>query len=463
MPYGKSFVILPQNKTINIGTMNLVKTLLILILLAMPLMPCRSEVIDEIAAVVGNEPIWTSDINQELMQQKAQGRSESFALRCEIFENLLVQKLLLAQARKDSLKVNDMAVRQEVEQRIRFFSAQLGGQQEVERYFGKPIAQIRSDLQDYMSEHSLTQQMQQSIASKTPLTPRDAETFYRSMPPDSFPMIAEQYIIQQIVRYPPSGRQAKFDVREQLIELRERVMKGEKFSTLAVMYSEDPGSSKRGGEMGFRPREEFVKPFADAAFALKEGQVSQVVETEFGFHIIQMIEKKGDMANLRHILLKPKFSVETQTQAAALLDSVAMLIHADSIAFEQAALRFSEDRETRLNGGYVINPASQTHRFQKDELQPADYFEIQKLKTGEVSRSFPSKDSKGSDIFKVIKIKEILPAHRADWHQDYGLIYDLALRRQQQQIFEQWIDKSIKKTIITISHEMGVCDFSREW
>jgi peptidyl-prolyl cis-trans isomerase SurA len=325
------------------------------------------------------------------------------------------------------------------------------------------MSQIRSDLQDYMNEHSLTQQMQQTIMNKAPLTPRDARQYYESQSPDSFPMIPQQYVIQQIVRYPPSGKQAKFDVREQLIELRERVMKGEKFSTLAVMYSEDPGSAKRGGEMGMRSREEFVKPFSDAAFSLKPNQVSQVVETEFGFHIIQMVEKRGDMANLRHILLKPKFSIETQTQASNLLDSVAHIIQTDSITFEQAALRFSEDKETRLNGGYVINPATQTHRFEKDQLQPSDYFEIQKLKVGEVSHSFPSKDSKGNDIFKIIKIKEILPTHRTNWEHDYGLIYEIAMQKQQLQVFDKWINKAITTTIIKISPAMEKCELKRQW
>jgi peptidyl-prolyl cis-trans isomerase SurA len=187
------------------------------------------------------------------------------------------------------------------------------------------------------------------------------------------------------------------------------------------------------------------------------------VETEFGFHIIQLIEKRDEMANLRHILLKPKFSVETQTRAASLLDSVAALILVDSISFEIAVLRYSEDKDTRLNGGIVINPATQTQRFEKDQLQPSDYFEIQKLKTNEISHSFISKDTKGNDIFKVIKIKEIIPTHRANWEQDYSLICDIALRRQQQQAFEAWIDKAIGTTIVNISPAMRAYNLKRQW
>lgn len=420
-------------------------------------------IIDEILAIVGNEPVFASDIEQELMQQKAQGRTETSTMQCEIFEQLLIQKLLLAQARRDSLKVNDLAVTQEVDQRLRFFTAQLGGQQEVEKYFNKPLSQIRKDLQDYVSEHNLTQQMQQSIVSKVALTPKEAEVFYASQAPDSFPMLPEQYVMQQIVRYPPSGQQARYDVRERLIELRERIMNGEKFSTLAVLYSEDPGSAKRGGELGLRSREEFVKQFSDVAFSLRPNQVSQIVETEFGYHIIQLIEKKGDMANVRHILLKPKFSGETQERAVNLLDSVANIIRKDSVTFEMAAMRYSEDKETLLNGGYVINPATQTSRFEKDQVLPADYFVLRAMKVGEISQAFASKDARGNDNFKIVKLTQILPAHRANFEQDYGLICDIARQQQQQQVFEQWIKTSIESAVIDILPKMQTCHYKYNW
>jgi peptidyl-prolyl cis-trans isomerase SurA len=230
------------------------------------------------------------------------------------------------------------------------------------------------------------------------------------------------------------------------------------------MYSEDPGSARHGGEMGLRAREEFLKPFADAAFVLRAGQVSQIVETEYGFHIIQMIEKKGEMANLRHILLKPKFSAETQRQSTDLLDSIATLILKDSITFERAALRYSEDKDTRLNGGYTINPATQTNRFDKDQLQPADYFVLRDMKQGNVSRSFPSKDLRGNDNFKIIKITRVIPSHRATWDDDYGIICEIARNKQQQQVLEQWITKAINRTYVRISApEMEGCNFKHEW
>ncbi|MDR1227360.1 MAG: peptidylprolyl isomerase [Prevotellaceae bacterium] len=420
-------------------------------------------VLDEVAAVVGNEVILGSDLEQEILQQKAQGRLDDEQLRCEVFEQLLIQKLLLAQARLDSLQVNDMAVTQEVDHRIRFFTTQLGGAPEVEKYFGKPMYQIREDLKVYVTEKNLTQQMQQKIVKDVYVTPNDVTVFYRSQAADSLPIIPEQFVIQQIARYPPSGSEARFQVREKLLELRERVLNGEKFATLAILYSEDPGSAKRGGELGLRSRDELVKQFSDVAFSLKPGQVSQIVETEFGFHVIQLIEKKGDQANLRHILMKPKFSSETQRRATQLLDSVAMFIRADSFSFERAALRFSEDKATRLNGGYVVNQQAQATRFDKDQLAPTDYFVLRNMKVGDVSAPFEAKDLTGNDIFKIIKLKQLIPSHRANMEHDYGTIHDMAKQKQQEEVFEKWLKDRIQSAIIIISNPaMASCKYEHE-
>jgi peptidyl-prolyl cis-trans isomerase SurA len=420
-------------------------------------------VLDKVVAVVGNEAILMSDVEQELMQLRAQGRMVDDDLRCEIFEHLLVQKLLLAQARIDSLKVNEMAVEMEVDQRIRYFTVQLGSTQKVEEYWSKPMFEIKEQMRHFIREKNLTQQMQGNIVSEVIITPRDVKQFYNSMPADSFRMIPDQFVIQQVVKYPPSSSEARFQVRERLLELRERILKGDKFQALAVMYSEDPGSARRGGEMGLSPREQFVKPFADAAWALREGQVSQIVETEFGFHIIQCIDIQGDLRNLRHILIRPKFSTETQQLAIQHLDSVATLIRADSISFEFAVLRFSEDKNTRLSGGYVINPQTQTTRFEKDQLVPTDYFVLREMKVGEVSAPFASKDQAGNDIFKIVKLKELIPSHRANLEQDYMVIHDEAKERKQQEVFNAWLQKRIKSAYIMIAPEMRGCKLEYDW
>ncbi|MDR0566198.1 MAG: peptidylprolyl isomerase [Prevotellaceae bacterium] len=422
----------------------------------------QQNVLDKVLAVVGNEALLESDIEMELMQLRAQGQVVDEETRCYIFEQLLLQKLLLAQAKLDSLKENELAVTQEVEQNIRRISVQLGSAQEVEKYFGKPLFQLKEEWTAQMRERNLTQQMQMNIVSAVQTTPRDAEIYYHSQAPDSFPMIPDQYVIQQIARYPPSGSEARFQVREKLLELRERVMNGEKFQALAVMYSEDQASARRGGELGMRTREEFVKPFSDAAFSLKPGQVSQIVETEFGFHIIQMNEKRDEMANLRHILIRPKFSPETQQEASRLLDSVAGLIRADSLSFEAGVVRYSEDKNTRLSGGYVVNPQTLATRFEKDQLIPNDYYALRDMKVGEISAPFESKDNSGNDIFKIIKFKEFIPSHRASYEHDYMVIHDIAKNKKQQETFDAWVAKRIQSAYIFIEPDMRSCKFSRE-
>ncbi|MDR3366947.1 MAG: peptidylprolyl isomerase [Prevotellaceae bacterium] len=422
----------------------------------------QQNVLDKVLAVVGNEVLLESDVEMEMMQLRAQGQLVDDEMRCHIFEQLLLQKLLLAQAKLDSLKENELAVTQEVEQSIRRISVQLGGMQEVEKYFGKPLFQLKEEWTAQMRERNLTQQMRMNIVSAVQVTPRDVELYYKSQAADSFPMIPDQYVIQQIARYPPSGSEVRFQVREKLLELRERVMNGEKFQALAVMYSEDQASARRGGELGMRTREEFVKPFSDAAFALKPGQVSQIVETEFGFHIIQMSEKRDEMANLRHILIRPKFSTETQQEASRLLDSIATVIRADSISFEMGVVRYSEDKNTRLSGGYVINPQTLSTRFEKDQLIPNDYYVLRDMKVGEISAPFESKDNTGNDIFKIIKFKEFIPSHRANFEQDYMVVHDITENKKQQETFDAWITKQIQSAYISIEPDMCRCKFSRE-
>jgi peptidyl-prolyl cis-trans isomerase SurA len=423
----------------------------------------QQNVLDKVLAIVGNEALLESDLEMELMQLRAQGQLTDNEVRCYVFEQMLLQKLLLAQAKLDSLKENELMITQWVEERIRQYSVQLGSTQELEKHFGKPLFQLRGELEEQMRERSLTEQMQMNIVSAVQITPHDVETYYRLHPPDSFPMIPEQYVIQQIARYPPSGSEMRFQVREKLLELRERVMNGEKFQALAVMYSEDPSSARRGGELGLRTREEFVKPFSDAAFALKPGQVSQIVETEFGFHIIQMIEKRDEMANLRHILIRPKFSPETQQEASRLLDSIAALIRADSISFEVGVVRYSEDKNTRMSGGYVVNPQTLAIRFEKDQLIPNDYYVLRDMKEGEISAPFESKDNSGNDLFKIVKLKELIPSHRASFEQDYMVIHNIVKSKKQQAAFDAWITKRMQSAYISIDpDDMHSCKFSRE-
>lgn len=421
-------------------------------------------VIDQVVAVVGGEKILMSDIEQELLRMKMQGAVPEGNEKCAILEQLLIQKLLLTQSKVDSLTINDASVDMEIDRRLQYFINQIGSEKALENYFKKPIYEIKEDLRESIGEQQLTQQMRQKIVDKVNITPSEVKDFYKKIPTDSLPEIPEQYELQQIMIYPPSTAEAKFQVKEKLLEIRDRVLKGERFSTLAVAYSEDRASAIRGGELGFRTREELVKPFADAAFNLKEGQVSQIVETEYGFHIIQLIERRDNQVNVRHILMKPQYSSDMLNQAIVKLDSVKNLINSDSLNFERAALKFSEDKKSNLNGGLVINQYTNTSLFSKDQLQPSDYYVIKNLKVGEMSDAFESRDDHANVAFKILKIKRLIPAHKANIRDDYDVIQSLAKNSMENDILKDWITKKQRTTFIRIDPAYRSCTFeSKGW
>lgn len=421
-------------------------------------------VIDQVVAVVGGERILLSDIEQEIMRMKMQGSLAGDNDKCNILEQILVQKLLLTQAKIDSLTTSDAAIEGEIDRRLKYFINQIGSEQGLENYFKKPMYEIKDDLRELIGEQQLTQQMRNKIVDKASITPSEVKSFYKKFPNDSLPLLPEQYVLQQIMIFPPSTAEAKFQVKEKLLEIRDRILKGERFSTLAVAYSEDRSSAIRGGELGLRSRDELVKAFAEAAFNLKEGQVSSIVETEYGFHLIQMIENKGDRVNVRHILMKPSYSSEMMTKAIAKLDSISNFIKSDSLTFEKAAMKFSEDKKSNINGGQVINPYTNTALFEKEHLQPADFYVIKELKEGQMSVPFESRDEHANVVFKVLKVKKIIEAHKANIKDDYDVIHNLAKRSVENDIMKEWIEKKQKTTFIRIDPSFKNCNFeSKGW
>ncbi len=430
-------------------------------LISVPFANAQTGIIDKVVAVIGGEAIFLSDIEEELRMARLEGMRIDDNAACQILEKKLVNKLLLAQAKIDSLTVNDNAVREKVERRISGFIAQSGNAKAVENYFNMPMHKIKEALFEVEKENALSDQMQGKLMQGISLTPEDVTRYFDSTPKDSLIVLPDQYIIQQILRYPPST-DANFLAREQLLSIRERVLNGEKFSTLAILYSEDPGSQKRGGELGLKPKSTYLPAFADAAMALKPGQVSPVVETEYGFHIIQMIDKQSnDMINVRHILITPKYSIADEQQASAKLDSIRTKILADSIKFEDAALQYSQDPKSRLNGGIMVNETQgeAVIRFDKDQLQPGDYFVLKNLKEGEISEPFQSHDNKGKVVFKILKLKELIPSHTANIVDDYAIIKSIAENNKRMDKFFKWIKQKAGSTYIQIDPEYKNCKF----
>jgi peptidyl-prolyl cis-trans isomerase SurA len=421
--------------------------------------------VDKIVALVGNDALMLSDIEGEVQMMRANGMVADRNARCEILEQAMVSKLFLTQARLDSLVAAATEVQENLTQRIASVTTQLGGEKAMEEYFNKSRYDLEQIWRTAIEEQILTQKMQQKVISSLPnLTPRDIRAFADTLAPEDMPVIPDQYRLRQIVLYPDKDSAATL-VKERLLEIRERIINGERFSSLARLYSEDPGSSARGGELGMANKTVYWPAFSDAAMALKIDQVSPIVETPDGFHIIQMIEKEGDMFNARHILIKPKYTAEDRTRAFAKLDSIKTLIVQDSLmTFEQAAWAFSEDFKTRTNGGMMVDENTGSAVFEKDQLKPNDYIVIRDMQVGDISEPFESVDNegRGNTIYKIIKLEEIIPSHVATFENDFDILTTVASNRNANKAIDDFINEKIKTTHIVVDPVFAGCPFQKQ-
>lgn len=422
-------------------------------------------IIDKTVALVGNSMILLSQIESEVQMMQFQGYVSDRNLRCEVLENMMVSKLFYTQAQLDSLAVNPDMVDAALEDRVNNILSQLGGEEQVEKYFGKPLHKLRQEWRETFMEQNLAQEMQREVAGKiTEVTPKEVQQFYKSAPKDSLPIIPTQYQYSQIVLYPNVER-AKLAVRERMLEFRQRILDGEKLSVLATLYSEDPGSAMRGGELGMASRSIFWPAFSDAAMSLKEGQVSPIVETPDGFHIIQLITKSGDMFNARHILLKPKYTLEDRDSAFIRLDSIRTVVLEDSLTFDQAARIYSQDAKSRTNGGQVSDPATGAPMFDVDRLKPADYNVLKNMKEGEISQPFESVDDEGrsgNTVYKIVRLEKIRPSHPASFEEDFNVLLDIATNQKSVREIEKFIKEKQETTYIVIDPMFQKCDFRRD-
>lgn len=421
--------------------------------------------IDKTIAVVGNEMISLSELEQEILYMRMQGMYSDKNMRCEQLERMLENKLFLMQARVDSLSVNQEMVASTLSQRIDAMRTQLGGDENVEKTYGKPLYKLRQEWKQQMEDMSLTQQMQQQISSQVPeLTPHEVKEYLAETDPADLPMVPIKYQLSQICIY-PDREAANLAVKEKLLGIRERIMNGEKFSTLARIYSEDPGSARKGGELGLASKSIFWPAFSDAAMSLKPGVISQIVETPDGFHIIEVLEKKGDMFNARHILIKPSYTDEDRQKAFKTLDSLKTEIQNNAVTFQMAARFYSQDAQTKTNGGQMADPYTGSSYFEIDQLKPEDYAAIKDLKEGEISEPVQSTDNEGRNgntVYKIIKVDKIIPAHTASFDKDYSELLEEARSKEQEAAIDQFINGKIKTTYIIIDPLFKNCDFSRE-
>lgn len=421
-------------------------------------------IVDKTIAVIGNEMITISDLEEEMQMMQAYGMGSDKNARCEVLEQMMVSKIFLMQARVDSLTVNNDMVEGELRNRLDNVKTSLGGEEAVEEYFGKPLYKLRQEWRDALQDQSLTQQMQGKISSDIPeLTPYDVQCYVDSTDKDDLPMVPVKYQLSQICIY-PDREAADLAVKERLLSIRERIINGEKFSTLARLYSQDPGSSRKGGELGMASKSIFWPAFSDAAMSLKAGVVSQIVETPDGFHIIEVLEKKGDMFNARHILMKPEYTSVDREKGFKMLDSLRTEIGEDAVTFDLAARFYSEDPATRTNGGQMSDPNTGSSYFEIDQLKPQDYAAIKDLKEGEMSVPFESLDNEGRNgntVYKIIKVDKIIPSHTATFKNDYDLLLQQAKNKMAMEAIDRFIASKIKTTYIIIDPLFKDCPFER--
>ena len=446
----------------------------------------RQVMLDKVVAVVGGSAILHSEVEEYCTALRDQRRQMGYTSdrdpMSESLEALLEQKLLYNQALLDSVEAPTSDIAARIETYVQSLITEAGGIAELEAKEHMPIYTYRELLRQRYEEQAYAQAMRQDVVGRVTVVPGEVERFYKRVDKDSLPMIGEQYVYAHITKFPSSLRDAQQRTKERLLDMRERVITGQtKFSVLARMYSMD-GSAMYGGEMEPAPSSFYVRPFAEALEKLKPGQISEIVETEFGFHIIELIDKKGELYHCRHILLRPTFTRDELMEPAHQLDSIANLIRLDSLSFDTAALMFSDDATSKHNGGIVSNSdilarmgaydgARMTAtRFLKEDFSMQggksleDYAALMRLKVGEVSNSFQTTDIMGNQMSKIVKLVEIIPAHTASLEEDYIRLEEMALQQKQERVYREWLDDKIESMYIYIDPAYRSDDFeNKNW
>jgi peptidyl-prolyl cis-trans isomerase SurA len=424
----------------------------------------QDQVIDEVVATVGSHMILLSDLEQQYMQMRTLEGFKTGAVeaRCQILESMLFQKLMLNQAEFDSLKVSDEEVDGSIDSKLRYYVQQFGSRDKLEAFYKKSIDEIKAEFREPIREQLLEEQVQQKITQDIKVTPSEVKRYFNAISADSIPLIATEYEIGELVKDPPLSPEELAAAKEKITALRARIVKGEKFATLAILYSEDPGSAPKGGELGLFGRGDMYPEFEAAAFSLKKGDVSDVIKTKAGYHILQLIERRGEYVNVRHILIIPKVSPMDIAKAKTKLDSIADLIRKDSLTFEKAALKYSDD-PNRINGGLLINPASGNSRFEASQIDREVFFVVDKMKVGDISKPVPMTNEEGKEAYRLLYLKVRTQPHRASLREDYSQVQEWALGDKRTKAISEWIAKKISTSYVNVTDTYKSCKFLHKW
>jgi len=421
-------------------------------------------ILDEVIAVIGNEVTTKYEFENQYNGLIGQGMPVRNNTRCLVLEDIFATKLLLNQSKIDSVAVSDAQVESEMDRRLRYYIAQVGSEQRLEQIQGKSMAQIKDDLRESLREQMLVQSIRGNIAADVQATPEEVRNYFNALPKDSLPLVSSEVEVAHIVINAPMSDASLEDVKSKLREFKNRVQEGEKFSTLAVLYSEDNGSAVKGGEIGFVGKAEVEPEYAAAAFQLKEGQVSPIVKTRYGYHIIQLIERRANKVNTRHILLKPKNDPASMEKAKLKLDSIVQRIENKELSFTEAALKYSDDDETKKNGGIIINPATSSSLTPMEEIDPSIFFVIDKMAEGDLSEPVAMQGQIADPGYHIIRLNKRTEPHKASLELDYQRIKNAAMAEKEEKVLEKWIASTLEDTYVKLNEDYTEgCKFQQDW
>ncbi len=424
----------------------------------------QDKVIDETVAIVGSNIILLSDIENQYTQYRMQGNilgTES-GVKCEIIENLLMQNLLLHHAEVDSLEVTEGMVESELDRRLRYYIMQFGDRAKFEEFYKKTVEEFKEEFRPIIRDQLLQQRMEQEITGSVGITPSEVKRYFINIPKDSLPNIEAEYEIAQIIIKPPISELERERAIIKINNLRERLVDGENFEILATLYSDDAGSAENGGRLPTFTRGVMYPGFEAAAFSLKPDEISEVIETRVGYHIVQLIGRRGEYVDARHILIKPTVSSKTLLKSREKLDSIAGLIRKDSMDFATAADLFSQE-EDKNKGGIMLNPMTQTTTFAADDIDPSVFFVVDKLEAGEMSKPALMQTPEGGKAYRMLYLKKRTEPHKPNLETDYDKIQNAALDEKKFKVMKDWIAEKIDETFIKLNEKYQTCNFEYAW
>ena len=422
----------------------------------------NAQSIDKVEAIIGDEILLTSEIESQYLQYLSQGNVKSEEIKCEIIEDLLFQKLLINQAKIDSVVVSEDEVDAEITKRLTYFKSQLGSDAKVEEYFGKSKVDIELELGKVIKDQFLAERVQRGISSDLKVTPAEVKEFFNKQNTNDIPLVPTKIEVAQIVVKPEISVDQKDKLRDKLNSFRERVYAGEDFKMLATLYSDDPGSATKGGELGFVNRGDLVPEFERAAFRLNEGEISEVVESQFGFHIVQLIERRGEQINVRHILLKTKVSSTSLYNAKLKIEGIKKELDSGTITFVEAVLKYSDD-DSRMNGGLLLNPNTMSTLHTIDDIDPALKYAVEKLNIGAISAPSVIQNPDETKAYRIVRVNNRIHEHKANLVDDFSMIKEFAINLKKQDLILKWISTAISTSFVKINDDILGCEYKNKW